>query len=201
MIYLLLAILSSALVSVIMRLSTNKVKANLGMLAMNYLMALCLSIITGGKLSFETAPGFSTALLLGCINGVLFMASFVLFQWNVKKNGVVMASVFMKLGLLVPIVIAVCFFGEIPELMQVVGFAVALLAIVLINMEKDESAVQFKAGLPLLLLLSGLADGMSKIFEELGRAEMTSYFSLITFMVAFALCTVLMLAKKPILKN
>ena len=40
--YLLLAILSSALVSVLMRLSTDKVKGNVGMLAMNY--AMCMAV-------------------------------------------------------------------------------------------------------------------------------------------------------------
>ena len=38
MLYLLLAIASSAMVSVVMRLSTNKVQGNVSMLAMNYLM-------------------------------------------------------------------------------------------------------------------------------------------------------------------
>ena len=42
MIYLLLAILSSAMVSVIMRLSTDKVTGNVSMLAMNYLMCFVI---------------------------------------------------------------------------------------------------------------------------------------------------------------
>ena len=42
MIYLILAILSSALVSIIMRLSEKHVSGNVGMLAVNYLMALLL---------------------------------------------------------------------------------------------------------------------------------------------------------------
>ena len=41
--YLLLAIASSALVSIVMRLSTDRVKQNIGMLAMNYLMCLGLA--------------------------------------------------------------------------------------------------------------------------------------------------------------
>ena len=45
MIYLLLAILSSAMVSIVMRLSTNRVQNNVAMLVMNYLMCLVLAAL------------------------------------------------------------------------------------------------------------------------------------------------------------
>ena len=197
MVFLLLAIISSALVSVIMRLSNEKVKANLGLLTMNYLTALCLSIITGNTENvFAPEPGLYGAMLMGAINGILYLSSFVLFQTNVRKNGIVLSTVFMKLGILVPIITAVCFFSEVPEFLQALGFCIAIVAIVLINLEKDDSAMQFKAGLPLLLILSGLADGMANIFEELGRIEMSTQFFLCTFIVASSLCAILTYSKK-----
>jgi len=197
MIFLLLAIISSALVSVIMRLSNEKVKASLGLLTVNYLTALCLSIITGNTENiFVPQPGFYAAILMGIINGIFYLSSFVLFQANVKKNGVVLSTVFMKLGILVPIITAVCFFNEVPELLQTIGFCLAIAAIVLINFEKDNSTVQFKVGLPLLLILSGLAEGMANIFEELGRIEMSTQYFLCTFIVAASLCGILTFAKR-----
>ena len=45
---LLLAILSSALVSITMRLSETKIKNNLSMLAVNYIMCACLAYVYTG---------------------------------------------------------------------------------------------------------------------------------------------------------
>ena len=81
MVYLLLAIASSALISVIMRLSADKVKGNLSMLAVNYLICMLLSAVyAGGNVLPVREEGFSAALGLGVMGGVLFLAAFVLMQ-------------------------------------------------------------------------------------------------------------------------
>lgn len=197
MLYLLLAILCSALVSVLMRVSSDKVTGNVSMLAMNYIMCLVLAIaFTGGGGTAAGTPGVSSAIFMGIINGVLYLLGFVLLQFNVKKNGVVLSTTFMKLGLLVPMVVSVCFFGELPALWQVVGFALAVAAILLINAGNDGTAARMKVGLLLLLLVNGGADAMSKIFEELGEAKWSECFLLVTFGTALFLCTMLMFIKR-----
>ena len=197
MIYLLLAIISSALVSLVMRLSTDKVKGNIAMLVVNYIVCTCLA---AGFAGFgELVPenqGVGRTLGLGAVNGVLYLASFVLFQMNVKRNGVVLASTFMKLGLLVPMVLSVFLFGEIPGVVQIIGFALAIIAILMINLEKDSGGKGFKFGLVLLLLCGGMADAMSKVFEEVGNASHSQQFLLYTFAVAFILCICFMAYKK-----
>lgn len=197
MLYLLLAILCSALVSVLMRVSSDKVAGNVSMLAMNYIMCLVLAIaFTGGGGTAAGTPGVSAAVSMGIINGVLYLLGFVLLQFNVKKNGVVLSATFMKLGLLVPMVVSVCFFGELPALWQVVGFVLAVAAILLVNGGEDRSAGGMKAGLILLLLVNGGADAMSKIFEELGEAKWSECFLLVTFGTALLLCGTLMFVKR-----
>ncbi len=197
MIYLLLAIVSSALVSLVMRLGTDKVKGNIAMLSVNYIVCMCLAAgFAGfGKLVPETA-GMGRTLGLGAVNGVLYLASFVLFQVNVKRNGVVLASTFMKLGLLVPMVLSVFLFGEIPGGVQIIGFVLAIIAILMINLEKDGGGKGFKFGLILLLLCGGMADAMSKVFEEVGETALSQQFLLYTFVAAFILCICLMAYKK-----
>ena len=197
MIWLLLAILSSAMVSIIMRLSTHKVKNNVAMLVMNYLMCLVLAALYAGV--GELAPAsdaLAQTIGMGVIHGALYLASFVLLQVNVKKNGVVLSATFMKLGLLVPMVVSVFLFGEMPTPLQIVGFVTALAAIVLINMEKDSALVQSKMGLVLLLLGGGAADAMSKVFEELGERDLADQFLFYTFAAALLFCVGLMLVKK-----
>ena len=197
MIWLLLAILSSAMVSIIMRLSTHRVKNNVAMLVMNYLMCLVLAALyTGVGELVPVSAALPKTIGMGVIHGALYLASFMLLQANIKKNGVVLSATFMKLGLLVPMTVSVLFFGEKPELLQVIGFIAAIAAIVLINGEKDSAVTQSKVGLLLLLIGGGTADVMAKVFEELGDASMSAAFLLYTFAAALVLCVALMLLKK-----
>ena len=197
MIYLLLAILSSAMVSVVMRLSEGRVNAKTGMLAVNYVICL---LVAGSYMGFNKAflggDGFSFAVSTGFVNGFLYLAGFVLLQMNVKKNGVVLSSIFMRLGLLVPMVISMGLFGEMPTMLQAIGFVIAVSAIILINFESSKSSVSFKMGLILLLLSGGCADGMSKIYEEMGNSAFEEQFLFYTFFSALILCLALMVYKK-----
>ena len=197
MIYLVLAVISSALISIFMRLGETKASGKLGMLATNYLMCLVIAgIFNGFGGGLPTGQGVGQAVGLGAVNGVLYLLGFILFQVNIRRNGVVLSSIFMKLGLLVPIVLSICFFGEVPELVQIIGFCIAVAAIVLINLEKQQTAMEFKAGLILLLLAGGSADAMSKVFEEVGNSAFSEQFLLCTFAVATILCVVLMICRK-----
>ena len=197
MLYLFLAIASSALVSIIMRLSDRKVTGNIAMLTVNYLM--CFLVAAGyagfGKL-FPSTEGLPGALAMGGINGALYLGGFVLLQINVRRNGVVLSSTFMKLGLLVSIAVSVLFFHEIPDLFQIIGFCLAVAAIMLINYKKEPGGTAgFKLGLVLMLIAGGMADAMAKIFEELGNPALEPQFLAYTFLVALILCAALMWKK------
>ena len=197
MFYLMLAILSSVSVSLLMRLSEQKVKGNVSLLLMNYMMCIILAIsFTGFGNSAGAGTGRTVAVGLGIINGFFYLASFVLFQYNVAKNGVVLSSTFMRLGVLVSMVLSIVVFGERPELLQVLGFIIAVGAIILIQTDKEKTTASFKAGLLILLLLNGSADAMSKVYDELGNPVFEEYFLLFTFIFAGILCFALMLWKK-----
>ena len=189
MIYLLLAITCSALISILMRLSTDRVKANVSMLAMNYLMCLVLAWgYTGFANPFPGEQGIGFTLSIGSINGFLYLAGFALFQVNIRKNGVVLSSTFMKLGLLVSMLISMAFFGERPEIWQWLGFLLAVAAIILINYQPGEKKANSKWGLLLILLAGGTADAMSKVFEEMGKPVLSDHFLLYTFTMALIFC-------------
>ena len=197
MIYLLLAVISSTLVSVIMRLSTDRVKQNVAMLAMNYLMCTLLAVgYTGVGALLPASPALGQTLGMGAVHGALYLAGFVLLQYNVRQNGVVLSATFMKLGLLVPMAVSILAFGEQPEVLQIVGFVLAVAAIVLINQNKEGGAVRSGGSLLLLLLCGGCGDVMAKVFEELGETALEQQFLLYTFVAALVLCLALMLSKK-----
>ena len=197
MIYLVLAILCSAMLSIVMRLSERHIGENVSMLAFNYITCTILSMIYSGVGNiFPNEEGLGLTLGMGLINGFLYLGGFVLLQVNVKRNGVVMSTTFMKLGLLVPMIFSVFLFGERMDAMQIIGFVLAVVSIVLINVEKEETTMQFKTGLILLLLVGGMADGMSKVFEEVGNEALSSQFLLFTFGMACLLCWGLVFFKR-----
>jgi drug/metabolite transporter (DMT)-like permease len=189
MLNLLLAIASSALVSITMRLSGTKIKNNTAMLAVNYIMCAFLAwAYTGFNSWFLSGTGRQATVIMGWINGILYLAGFVLLQRSIRDNGVVLSATFIKLGLLVSMVVSVVFFGERPQVWQWAGFLLAVAAIVLMNYRPGEGKAGNMAGLLLLLLAGGGGDAMSKVFEELGQSFHSGHFLLYTFLVALALC-------------
>lgn len=197
MFYLLLSILGGAMVSILMRLSEGKIKNSIGMLEANYIACFLISAANAGFGNlFPNVPGIDRTLLLGFITGVLFLACYLVFQVSVQQNGVVLSSAFSKLGLMVSIVMSIVFFGEMPTILQTIGFLLAAGAIVLMNYQKEGTGSKFKAGLLLVLLVGGASDAMAKVFEELGTASQEPQFLFYTFLVALVLCTILMLYKK-----
>lgn len=195
MLYLFLAITSSALVSIFMRLSSSRIKGNISMLAINYAMCVFLSAWYAGMEVLPVRASLFQTIGMGVVHGILYLLSFVLLQVNVRRNGVVLSATFMKLGLLVPMVVSVVLFHEMPGVLQSIGFVIALIAIILINFDGGESVMGFRLGLVLLLLGGGFGDAMSKIFQELGDASMGDQFLLYTFITALVLCVLLMLKK------
>lgn len=197
MIYLLLAILSSAAVAIMMRVAQQRIHYPIGLLAGNYIvcsaMALLLSVPELNGITVR-ALGFPAAL--GILNGAFYLGGFALMQWNTRHNGVVLSSVFMKLGILVSTLLSVVWFGESPTLLQAVGFLLAVAAIVIINFQKGTSLSKKSWALLLMLLVAGMGDGMSKIYEVYGNAALQNLFLFFTFLAALLLCLVLMIRKK-----
>lgn len=197
MLYLILAIVSSSLIAIIMRFSAGKIKGKLSMLATNYVVcSLCGAAYAKFDVIVPSVAGFYTAVGLGCISGVLFLAGFILLQTNTYKNGVVLSSTFMKLGLLVPIALSVFFFHEIPTGAQVLGFIIAVFAIILINLKKEGKAKGMTIGLLLLLLIGGSGDAMAKVYEVFGTSALSNQYLFYNFFTAFVLCLILVILKK-----
>ena len=205
MIYLVLAVLASTMVSVVMRLSTGKVKNNMSMLAANYLVCTALSVANAGGHLTTPAGAMPATVGLGIINGILYLLAFLLLHYNMKRNGVVLASTFMKLGLLVSMAVSVIFFREMPGVVQWIGFAIAVGAIILINYEKggDTGSSGGQMWLIVLLVVAGVGDAMAKVFEVYGDTAYSGQFFIYTFLTDFFACLILLVknGEKPSLKE
>ena len=114
MIYLILAILCSAGVSIFMRASEKYCQGHYGNLA-DELCCVCAGRTNphrAGADADRNGKGMPVTIVFGVVTGLLYCGSFILLQWNVRKNGVILSSTFMKLGVIVPAVLAVVWFGE-----------------------------------------------------------------------------------------
>ena len=187
MIYLILAILCSAGVSIFMRASEKYCQGHYGILLMNYVVCVLAGLIlTGRGLTQTDGKGMPVTIVFGVVTGLLYCGSFILLQWNVRKNGVILSSTFMKLGVIVPAVLAVVWFGERPGWNQGLGFILAITAILMIHLEKGKIRTEkaYTIGLLLLLLEGGLGDSMAKFYDVYGNPGLGSFFLMLSFLVS-----------------
>lgn len=133
-----------------------------------------------GKILLSCLP-----LIVGVLNGFIYFGAFYVLQVSTARNGSAMTSTFNKLGVMVPAVLSVIFFKEIPKALQVIGIVFALIAILIINLKREEdSVITMKVALVGTFLLGGLADFTSKIYQVYGLEKYQTLFILFTFVSA-----------------
>ena len=199
MLYLLLAVVSSAMVSILMRVSEKYVRGNMVMFCSNYAVCAAISLVyMGGIRPLASEAGTGTAVTLGAATGFLYLAGFILLQKNVRCNGVILSGAAMKLGgVLIPIVAAILLFQERMKWLQFAGAVLAAAAIVLINTEKEEVDTGGKRQwLAVLLLVSGFSDTMANIFDKTGPAALKNLYLFCTFFAALLIALALALQKR-----
>ena len=194
MFYLVLAILSSACISVIMRISKKYTENQLPLFAINYIICVVMSYIYMG--SIPHVSGYGTSISLGIINGFFYLASFILLQKSVYQNGVILSSTFQKLGIVVPTLLTILVFHEALSMKQGIGLLIAFICILILQVGKDGVSMKSPILLLLLLLGSGCGDAMSKVFEQVGNANLSDMFLLFTFLFALILSLLYIVIKK-----
>ena len=167
MIYLIFAILFSASLALALRISETFSDNRYGILVGNYVTCLVVAfVLLPDKNIF--AAGSRTAVLTGIVNGFLFTGNLVLMQKCIRENGAVLS----------------------------VGIVLVIVAIWVINSEGDRGCGRRRrmgsAGLLLVLfVVSGMADGMSKVTERIGERRFDALFLFYTFLTALVLTVVL----------
>ena len=202
MIYLILAVLASSLVAILMRLGEKHIGNNYAMFMANYFVcSLTAFLFIGDKGGiFTMREGLPFALVLGLISGCLYLTCFTLMKLNIERNGVMLATVFMKLGVLIPVLMAIIVFRETPTVLRVTGFVIATAAIIILNIgKKEEKRGRTVLLLLLLLLVSGFTESMANIYDKAGSADLKDNFLLFNFLTAMLLAAaVTAIKRKPV---
>ena len=199
MLYLVLSIVSSAMISIAMRLSVGRARGQISTLSVNYYICMLLSgSFSGFGNILSSDEGWELTLILGIINGLFFFLSLMLGQMVIKTNGVVLSSIFSKVGaLLIPLAFSIVFFREAPRPVQIIGALISIASIILINYQKGDSEQKpFMPILFLLLLTEGIASSGTKVFGEVGIPSFSDNFLFWTFGAAAVFSTAVALYKK-----
>lgn len=187
MIYLCLAILSSTLVSVLMRIGSQGEEARKPMLAINYMTCMLVSLCIMHGFVWQ-GPGIGAVLGIGLPAGIFYLAAFLLLQTNVRTNGVSLSSAFMKLGVIVPVILGITCFGERLSLSRLAGILLTVSAILVLSGRQPGQQRRQYHLLILLMFCGGMADGSSKIYDACGVPELQGQFLFTAFGVAMLLC-------------
>lgn len=205
MLNLILAVLTGGSVSIVLRMSKGHAKNDMTLFAVNYVICFLLARAFMEKTTLIVhEDGIRFALAAGVISGALYLINFILLQNSMKHNGVVLSSTFMKLGVLVPTLLAVTVFGEHPSMIQCLGFAIAVIGIILIHFEKKSAGSStHKFLLIILLFVAGITDSMANVYDKIGNPDLKDHYLFYVFVAAFiiAVFAAIIRKEKPCLQD
>jgi len=198
MLYLVLTTLCAAAIMIFMRMSNGRITGRFTMLAVNYFVCAILSWASIGFGSpVPSGEGAATTVVLGLLNGCVYVTALTCFQYSISINCVVLSTVASRLGgLMVPLAVSILLFGELPAPVQVAGAAIALVAIVVLNYDKDRITGGFSLPLVGVFLADGSAVAMSKVFNGFGNPDHAAHFLLGTFGMGCVLCVIILLLRR-----
>lgn len=164
MIYLFLSIITSALIFVIFKGFQRYQINNFQAIIVNYLVASSLGWVVSSKTLNEVH--YQNWLHLSIGIAVLFITLFVLMAKVSQEDGVSVASVSVKMSVVIPVLLGVLIFKDTLTIRLLIGILASLVAIVLIT--KKESRIEFKhIKWPLVLFFgNGILDAILKFTQQ-----------------------------------
>lgn len=190
MIYLLLSILSSAVIFATFKISerfnTNLVK----LITVNYLVATILGFSFNRQpLSFSSllsAHWFPFAILIG----FSFILMFFLIGYSTRKSGVAVTSIASKMSMVIPVLFSILYFSEKFNTIKISGLIIAAIAVFLSSYRpvlKKKGFLLFF--LPIAIFFgSGITDSIVKYAQTYHIPNNISLlFSAVVFLVALIL--------------
>lgn len=205
--YLILAVLSSALMAIILKIFSTEGENRYSILMGNYLACVIVGFLSLPEKSLILRMDGIT-LICSVIGGFLFTAGLVSMQIGIRINGAALTAAFARLGLIVPLMLSIFTFRERPGILQIAGILLVLAALWVISSQPDEreqagrretgrpeeSERSDRANIPVLLmtlLMCGASDAMAKVYEQVGERAKDELYYMCIFLTAFLITCVL----------
>jgi drug/metabolite transporter (DMT)-like permease len=185
---LLLAIIFSAMIPVLMKCAHNIDLADEVILTFNYLIAVSVSVIfTLLKLEsyidlFSNSKSVIILLAVGIVTGLMYYSAFYFYQKSVRENGVSLSIAVGKMGIVIPMILSLILWHEVPAPLQWVGILMSMVAIGIINIKpNDFKGAKINTSLLMFFIIGGLGDFFNKLFEVNVGAQYTDLFLVVVF--------------------
>ncbi len=198
MLYIILAILSSTSIFVIFKLFEK--------FSVKPYQAIVINYFTAGLLGLIVFKGYQSNIMHSwnvdwrcwiLVIGILFFLNFLLIQYSTRRIGMTTTSVACKISVIIPIVFSMLFDKELISFGKALGILLALIAIVLLTIKREETGTSNSISrlllfaMPLLLFFGlGITDAMVKYVQQTHASNyvvthLTSFFFSISFISAF----------------
>ena len=192
MIYVLLSVCSSVLVSVLLKLARRYNIDIFQAITWNYSIVVILFFFKPHLTNLQRAPIFTYSLL-----AVLLPALFVVMGLAVRKAGIVRTDVAQRLSLLISLTAAVILFGEAMPPLKITGLAVGLVAIALCipwQKQEGEHGTTNDSRIYLLIVFGGIGV-IDVLFKQVAVYHDVPYTTslFIIYGMAFTLCIIALL--------
>jgi len=206
MLNLLLAIIFSAVIPIILKHAHHRNLAEEVILTFNYIIATLVSIVMAFfkyfSRSFPTTSSkdFLILTLIGMVTGLMYYGAFYFYQKSVKDNGVSISIAVGKMGIIIPMLLSIILWQELPSPMQWLAIIISFTAILIINVQLREiKKSHVHLSLLLFFLIGGLGDFGNKLFETLLGAKLSEVFLIVVFataLLASSIITIRLAIKK-----
>lgn len=199
MLFLALTIFCSTSIAIILKINSNKNGNTLLLLTGNYLAASIISLVLF-FVDIETTHSIDL-IPLGLFLSLLFVGSIFAFSKSVSLSGAALSTVSSRLSVLVPIILSIIFFSDLPNTYQVFGLILTLVTIILFyfsirnNTAKKQKNNKFFYLISILLGI-GVADFFMKVFLENWAASNKPWFLFWIFFFSFLITVSLTIKKK-----
>ena len=221
MVFLLFSIACSATIALIFKRSESKNRNRYALLTVNYLVAITVSLtlimqegwpFSGfdlwkiwpemwaalGETELANEESLAWAVTVGLGAGFFFFAAFVYYQIAIRHHGMSIARAFQKMGAMLPMVLSLVLWRELPTSLQGVGIALAVASLTMVNMPRGDAGKALKPALLLVFLFGGMATFSNKVFQKYGMQDHKAVFLMVTFSTAFVFSLItLIIQKKP----
>jgi len=147
LIYLLLSIACSVLLGFIFKLFERYRVHTFQAIMFNYFTCLGCGWLHGGKLPFTIADREAEWMPYALLLGVVFISGFNTAALTVRYFGVTVSQVMQKMSILITVPFAILAYGESSGVAKLLGFALALCSIVLVNWPRAEQQASNCSGL------------------------------------------------------
>ncbi|HEX7927241.1 MAG TPA: EamA family transporter [bacterium] len=195
MIWLALSVAVSLALALVARWGETRRQDRIAVMAWNYAIA---SVITG-TLAWQSGVIVPTEFTwaVGTVAGLFYAIVLLLWMVAIPLTGLGVSTTAMRLAVVWPSVVAIVFYGEVPQPLQWIGIAMAISSVGLLMLASLRASVGVQRAaisgsavglLVVLWLSSGINATLLKVFSAAGIPHQRPVFLALIFMVAGIVC-------------